>query len=149
MESFAGIILRLERRIRPGDSIQTDDDAGKLERFNFQSLAIMTDDGQLVHVPYSRITSNVIAQSTNQEKLMAHSFSLKVGTKESHQSVKERIVQLVISCPWTAVSHPVQVNASGAGEFKVTAKTIDNAVFYKLEGYVRKRLQEIEAEINQ
>lgn len=142
MEFYAGIVLRLERRILLGDIIETSSGAGKVEHFHFQSLAVMTDDGHLVHVPYSKVTGDVVAQSTEQEKLMAQSFAIRVST-DKPQEMKQQITELVNACPWTAVLHPIQVNFNGQDTFKVTARSIDNSVFYKLEAYVTKRLESL------
>lgn len=142
MEFYAGIILRLERRIQMGDKIETASGAGRVEHFHFQSLAMMTDDGLLVHIPYRKVTGDMVAQSTEQEKLMAQSFAVMVST-DRPQEMKQQITELVKACPWTAVLQPIQVNYNGDGTFKVTARSIDNSVFYKLEMYVNKRLDSL------
>lgn len=140
MEFFSGIFLRLERRIQIGDLLQTDHGSGRVERFFFQSLALHTDEGQIVHLPYSKITGDVVAQSTDQEKLLAQSFTVQHPSDDPH-SIKQRISMLVYRCPWTAVLHPVNVTHSENDTYKITARTIDKADFYRLESYVQKRLK--------
>ncbi len=142
MEFFAGIFLRLERRIEVGDVIQTDQGSGKVDHFNFQSLALQTDEGHLVHLPYSRITSGVVAQSTDQEKLLAQTFTLQY-TSDNPQEVKEYIKNLVYRCPWTAVLHPVNVVYGDDNIYKITARTIDKSDFHRLEAFVQKRLDKV------
>lgn len=143
MEFFAGLTLRLERKIQTNDVIKTRDYTGRIYRFNFQSLALMTDDGQLVHVPYSVITNSIVAQSTDQERLMAQSFLVELTTEKPHE-LRQYIEKLVVSCPWTAISHPAQVVFNGKQGFKVTAKAIDNQVFYKIERYVKQHLKALQ-----
>lgn len=142
MQFYAGILLRLEKRIQLGDRIETSAGSGRVERFHFQSLTVLTNDGHLVHVPYSLLMSDVVTQSTEQEKLMAQSFTVKVST-ERPQEVKQKLTRLVNACPWTAVLHPIQVVHVGEEVFKITAKSIDNSVFDKVEMYVIKRLESL------
>ena len=140
MEFFAGLTFRLERKIQINDVIKTRDYAGRIYRFNFQSLSIMTDDGQLVHVPYSLMTNSIVAQSTDQERLMAQSFLVELSAEKPHE-MRQYIEKLVVSCPWTAISHQAQVVFDGNQGFKVTAKAIDNHVFFKIERYVKRHLK--------
>jgi hypothetical protein len=140
MEYYAGLLLRLEGRIKTGDTIETKIGSGKIEQFNFQTLAVMSTDGQMIHIPYSKVTGDVVWQRTDQMKLMAQSFTLEVNAVEDEE-MKNRIWLLVHCCPWTAVLHPIQVTKTAPDTYRVTAKTIDNEMFYKLENYVRKRLK--------
>lgn len=140
MEFFAGLTLRLEQKIQRNDAIKTQKYAGRIYKFNFLSLAIMTDDGQLVHVPYSVMTNSIVAQSTDQERLMAQSFLVELSAEKPHE-MRQFIEKLVVSCPWTAISHPAQVVFDGNRGFKVTAKAIDNHVFFKIERYVKQHLR--------
>lgn len=142
MEFYAGMVLRLERRFQLGDRIETPNGTGTVERFYFQSLVILGDDGRLVHIPYSQIADKVVLQSTDREKSMAQSFTVEVDA-DNPEMVKEQMTAIAFGCPWTAVTQQVQVNHDGNGRFQVTAKTIDNAVFAKLEHYVRKRANKL------
>ncbi len=140
MEFFAGIFLRLERRIELGDMIQTQNGSGKVVRFHFQSMALRSDEGHLIHLPYSRVSSDVVAQSTNQEKLLAQSFTIHYPNTNT-QVAKEFIKNLVYRCPWTAVLQPVNITFNDEQIFTITARTIDKSDFHRLEAYVKKRLE--------
>lgn len=142
MEFYAGLLFRLERRIKIDDSIHTAHGAGKVLRFHFQSLTILTNEGEIIHVPYSIVTGEVIAQRTDQSKLMAQSFSVN-WQFNSVQEAKEKLWNMVYSCPWTAALHPIQITHIDTDEYRVTAKTIDNELFFKLESYVRNRVKEL------
>lgn len=139
MEFYSGVLLRLEGRLNIGDTIETESGSGRIEHFYFQSLTMMSLDGQLIHLPYSKITSGVVGQRTDQARLMAQSFTVTARNGDVH-AVKDKIQSLVFSCPWTAVLHPVQITSTEPGKYRVSAKTIDNTMFYKLENYVEKRL---------
>lgn len=141
MEFYSGMLLRLERRIKVGDTIHTAHGAGKVLHYHFQSLAILTDEGEIIHVPFSKVTGEVIAQRTDQSQLMAQSFSVK-WKSENVQQAKDKLWILVFSCPWTAALHPIQVTHTDSDNFRITAKTIDNDAFHKLESYVRNRVKE-------
>lgn len=140
-EFYAGVLLRLERRIKIGDTIQSAHGEGRVRQFHFQSLTILTDEGEIIHVPYSKITGEVIAQRTDQSKLMAQSFSVVLESSDA-QDTKEKLWLMVYSCPWTAALHPIQIVRTDTDTYRITAKTIDNEVFYKLESFVRNRVKE-------
>lgn len=139
MEFFSGIFLRLEQRIEPGDTLQTPQGSGRVERFYFQSLGLQTDEGHVIYIPYTRITSEVVAQSTDQEKLLAQTFVVQHPASDTH-AVQELITDLVYRCPWTAVLHPVNVSQTAENTYKITARTIDKSDFPRLETFVQKRL---------
>lgn len=139
MEFYNGLLLRIEGRMKIGDTIETESGSGRIDHFYFQSLTVMSLDGQLIHLPYSKITGGVVGQRTDQARLMAQSFTVSLNGGDV-QMVKDKIENLVFSCPWTAVLHPVQITITGPGKYRVSAKTIDNDMFYKLENYVGKRL---------
>lgn len=142
MEFYAGMLFRLERRIKIGDTIHTAHGAGKVLHFHFQSLTIINNEGEIIHVPYSKVTEEVIAQRTDQSQLMAQSFSVQ-WKSDNVQEAKEKLWTMVYSCPWTAAMHPIQVTHTEAENYRITAKTINNDVFYKLESYVRNRVKEL------
>ncbi len=142
MEFFTGIFLRLEQRIERGDILQTAEGSGKVEGFYFQSIGLQSTEGYITYLPYSRVTNDVVVQRTDQQKLMAQSFEVHVASNNPHK-VKEVITELVYFCPWTAVLHPVNVAHTTDETYLVTARTINQSDFSRLEAFVLKRLRKI------
>jgi small-conductance mechanosensitive channel len=65
----AGVIILLEQRIHPGDSIETGDLQGEVREIGFRASTIRTWSGADVTVPNSKLTSERVTNWTQSDRL--------------------------------------------------------------------------------
>jgi potassium-dependent mechanosensitive channel len=96
----AGVILKYERRINVGDSVELAGGvAGKVQKVGIRASVIATGDGAEVIVPNSALVSNQVTNWTLSSR--TRRSALQIGV--AYGTPPQRVIELLVAA---ATSHP-------------------------------------------
>lgn len=139
---MAGMFFRLNKHYRVGEIIAYEGWSGTIQRFGSQSLEVRTQDGQIVFIPYGKLQESLIIKSESEAQSAAYSFSIITNKKEPAPEVRKKVLQHLISLPWSSVHKVpfVAVRESSENQFQieVTVYPIEKAHGRQIETSIRK-----------
>jgi small-conductance mechanosensitive channel len=119
----AGLILKSEYGLTKGLSISTKDFSGKIQRSSLLNAEILTDDQEIIKVPYSKISGEIIKIPVKGDLLRKYEFVLRFPAKKSIDETKKIAFKRLISKPWIIPSKKPELlykkTESGFHVFKV------------------------------
>ena len=98
---LAGIVLKSEMPFQTNQYISIAQTAGTLKRFGYRSLVIETDSGQIVKIPYSRLTNEIITCQNNSEGLKGYETTVTVSSSKEKDDTTWLISKKIMLLPWT------------------------------------------------
>jgi small-conductance mechanosensitive channel len=99
---FSGIIFRFKHNLRNDSYVRAGDLSGRIKSQHLTYLKIISDDGQIIRIPYSRIAHEVITEQAYPGALEEHVMHLRVDLSAGNTSASELLVRTVIlNAPWS------------------------------------------------
>jgi small-conductance mechanosensitive channel len=98
---FAGIIFRIKHNLKTGSYIHTGDISGQIKAQQITYLKIMTDDGQLIRVPYSKIVLEVITELAYRGSREQHIINIQVDLSLDKTKAESLIRAALLNTPWS------------------------------------------------
>lgn len=136
-ELIAGVVFRMAARFNENDSIQTSHYSGTIKKFHFDSIELEAGDGQIIFIPYSKLSGEVTIKNESVGQTTAHSFQLVTTTAIEPEIVSEKITSYLLSLPWSSVNnHPQAILAdqeAGQYKFDITCYPVDKSYAKKIE----------------
>jgi small-conductance mechanosensitive channel len=143
---LAGIFFRLNKQYSEGEIIAYEGWSGIIQRFGSQSLEVRTQEGQIVYIPYGKLQESLITKSEKEAQSAAYAFSIILDKKELVPDIKTRILQHLVSLPWSSVHKVPNValkeTQENRLEIEVTVYPIEKSHGKPIEDSVRKLTQE-------
>jgi hypothetical protein len=100
---FPGIILKFGDKLQVGDSIAVNGYAGKILEFGNRDLKIISQEGEEMLIPYSRINTELKIGQKSSPKILYKTLVL-----EEAQS-RQQIEKALYHNPWIIISSPVSI----------------------------------------
>lgn len=136
-ELIAGVAFRISARFSENDSIQTSQYSGTIKKFHFDSIELEAGDGQIIFIPYSKLSGEVTIKNESAGQTSAHSFQLITTTVNEPEVVSKNITTYLLSLPWSSVNNHPQViladQEDGHYKFDITCYPIDKSYAIKIE----------------
>jgi hypothetical protein len=104
-DAFSGLVLILERRIRPGMRLEGEDFAGAVVRVGWRSILLRGSRG-FVEVPNRRVVSTPVRTSPSAR----HELVLHLDPARGASELRRAIEDAVIASAWAAPSAQVRVH---------------------------------------
>lgn len=105
----AGIILKTEILFEIKQRVKTPQAEGILRKTGYRSIEIETDQGELVKIPYSRLTTNAIYLQNKDESSLGHEVVLKVKSNIPIQEFKDNVINEILLLPWSSINKEPKV----------------------------------------
>ncbi|OQY26577.1 MAG: hypothetical protein B6244_13105 [Candidatus Cloacimonetes bacterium 4572_55] len=138
---IAGLILHLDDDFSPDDYIQIRDIQGRITRFGYRTLDILTDNKETVKFPYSRLTGQPIVKMERPEKWEPHTFLLELPRQETVGKLIDCIKTTALNAPWSVIpKKPVilkQSDTESSHIFKVSVYALSPHYAPLIEDYIR------------
>ncbi len=140
MQAFSGLMIRLERRFRLGDSIRTSHGNGQVAAFYMQSLGVLNESGELLSIPYTEVAFQPYARQTDRALNMPDRFEISWPYAEPENALGQ-LRQWAEQCPWTASVQPVQVSQTESGSYQLSVFPVDRLALRNIEKYVKSKME--------
>ena len=127
---FAGIILMVRHNLKTGSYIRAGDFSGQIETHKLTYLKILTGDGQILRVPYSRIINEVITELAFPGTLAEHIIHLHVELSSGSAMMAESMIRnTVLNNPWSNLKEEPSISLMKENEegyfFEITLLSIN------------------------
>jgi len=136
-ELIAGVLFRGSARFYEGDRIQTSQYSGTIKKFHFDTIEIEAGDGQIVFIPYSKLSGEITIKNESDGQTSAHTFQIKIISNNEAENISGNIKSYLLSLPWSSVTSNPQVTLfNQEGEkfiFDVTCYPVDKSYAKKME----------------
>jgi len=99
---IAGIILRTQDLYETGHQLSVGSVTGKISKLGYLNIEVQEQDGAVIKIPYSKITSNIHVNKNENKMVSTHKFSLKVSSHQLLEGVIDKIRKSILNSPWHA-----------------------------------------------
>ena len=120
-DAVAGVVLRAENVLEPGQSIRCGELTGTIAKIGARSLAIETEDGRRVRVPYGRLGASPLDLASARERGIALRFHVSVP--------RDRSVETDVSAIRRAAMHSFFASACFEPRVRLVADDPDARTF--------------------
>jgi hypothetical protein len=86
--------------------------SGKVRKLGLRYLVLEDDRGEKVHIPYSRISEQVLSSPPEEDTSHSHVVSLHIPRTVTPQVIKSELTSQLVNMPWVIVDNPPQVSVS-------------------------------------
>ncbi len=100
-DMLAGFFFRIRYTLKPGAHISTPNESGVLKSYGITSLKLVTSDGILLNIPYSRIINDIIAEKSFRGAPEEHILELQADLSLGRTKAEELIRLTLLNSPWT------------------------------------------------
>lgn len=143
---IAGIILKIENTIKPGQNISFSSLSGKINKIGYRTLEITNDNGETVEIPFSNIVRQNVVILLNKEKRAGHTIRLKVSTVNQPEKIKEVLEKHLLEMPWIISNDDIDINIIREDKDNFNAeikfKILSSDMVFKTEELLNKYIKE-------
>ncbi len=97
---LAGVLLKSEKSLMPGQYIKTLAVQGSIQKLGSRSMEVINDSGEMIRIPYSRLSSELITLPPEDEDNLPHHMELELDTDESPDQLRAFILDQLVAMPW-------------------------------------------------
>jgi len=107
-----GILLVIQRKIELNTRIEIGEISGKVVKVGYFTFEIKSKDGNIETIPYSKIQSQVITNSSENINLEKQLVSFTIPSTKNMDETVDRLKLILLNSPWVAASQqPIIKNA--------------------------------------
>ncbi len=103
---LAGIMLKTEKALQPGQVIKTPIAEGKVTKMGFLSMELINDAGETVNVPYSRLSNQLFIIPPKNEDSLPHQAEIVLASSQASEQTKEKAIKYLMALPWVISPAP-------------------------------------------
>ncbi len=114
---LAGVLLKAEKALEPGQMIKTPFVEGKIKALGSRSLELINDDGEIVRVPYARLSNELLIVPPGNDDFLPHHVEVPLAPGQSPEKVQALVKKRLLAMPWIIDPEPVVkvVKTAGSG----------------------------------
>ncbi len=113
---FAGIVIRSENALEPGQFFKTTFVEGRILKLGIRSMELETLEGERVKVPYGRLNNQLLNRPPGQEKNYGHTLKLRMPKAGKPARLKNQILAELNNMPWIISGYPPMVSITSESE---------------------------------
>lgn len=98
---FAGFVFRVKYRLKPGSFISAGNISGQIKSHLFTSVKLITTDGLLLYVPYSKLVNEVIIEKGFHGTPKEHTLQICAESSLGRPETEELIKSVLLGSPWS------------------------------------------------
>lgn len=140
---LAGVLLKSENSLVVGQTIKTLSVQGKIQKLGPRFMEVVNTSGEMVRIPYSRISNEMITLPPDDADNLPHHIELDLQTIESPDQIKAFILDQLVAMPWVVWPAPVvdmQSIDRGRMSVRVTYYTHERSQSMLVEDQLKKAL---------
>lgn len=100
---FAGIILRLDNSFNLNEWVKIKDFSGKIVKLGYRTFELETGTGEMVSIPYSRISGEIRTKPNVSEKVKGHSFIIRLPKNYPIEETAKKVKFTLANAPWSSL----------------------------------------------
>jgi small-conductance mechanosensitive channel len=121
---ISGVILRVDRTIRPGDIIEVHDQWMRIEKLGVRMTYGTTAKGEAIMIPNATVAQSVIKNLTRQNRLYQIRSSLNVPYSADLEKVRQTLEDTVANLEWRSSGREPSVLLAEFTRFNVIYKVL-------------------------
>ncbi len=113
---LAGVLLKSEKALHPGQVIKTPIVEGKIKSMGFRNIELINEAGETVNIPYSRLSDQLFIIPPDNEDSLPHQAKITLEPKQATEQTKERVYKYLMAMPWVISPAPgIQIIKTNEG----------------------------------
>ena len=112
---LAGVLLKAEKALEPGQMIRTPVVEGRIKRLGSRSLELVNQAGEVVRLPYARLSSEVFILPPESEESLPHRVEVPLPGDHSPEEIQKEILKSLHAMPWIIAPAPEVKIIKGTG----------------------------------
>lgn len=145
---FAGAIFKIQNDLNKGDYIKTGSISGQIKSVNLTSIEIISDEGQTIKIPNSKLSQDLISGMNTPEGLEEFNIHLEVDKRFTKQEIEHKIKYEIANSAWSNFKNPPVIklhNDNGKTyTYDVLVYTLNHQHFSAVEKTLKEKLEFIE-----
>ncbi len=142
---IAGALFKMNRDFKEHDSIQVDNMEGKIIEMGNRLLKIETDSGEVIYIPYGKLSQQTIIKIHPGEMILSHTFTISSKKNEKAEVKLDKIRFEILSLPWSSITRPPKLDIIHEDEqhfiIEVKLYSLEKLYFFKMEQEIRKKFE--------
>lgn len=142
---IAGALFKMNRDFKENDSIQVDNFEGKIIEMGNRLLKIESDSGEIIYIPYSKLSQQTIIKIHPGEMVLSHTFTITSKKNEKAEVKMDKIRFEILSLPWASITRPPKIDIIHEDEqnfiIEVKLYSLEKLYFFKMEQEIRKKFE--------
>ena len=107
---FAGMVFKTGNAFTPGQTLITPIASGTIRKLGLRCLVLEDDRGEKLHIPYSRLSEQILSSPPEEDTSHSHVIELHVPRTVKAQIVKNELFTEMVNMPWVIADNPPQVS---------------------------------------
>ncbi len=142
---IAGIMIKTDSEINIKETITISEITGRVVKFQFRTLKIETESGQIVNIPYTHILNEKVIKSDRTDTISGYTFELIVKKNDELRIIINKIEKTIMHLPWSSlkknpVIKPIMENEK-TYTLELTVYSLKKNFFYNIENYLKSNYQ--------
>jgi hypothetical protein len=142
---ISGGVFKLNARFEINDTVQIDEYQGKIVGMGNHRLELESENGEIIYIPYSKLSDAVIIKLHPGEMVLSHSFTMSTQTNKSIADTIEEIRFAILSLPYASLKKTPQIKLFHEDQnnyvFELVVYTLEKEYFFKIEQEIRKKFE--------
>lgn len=143
---MAGILFKTQNNFVPGEVVQLMGVSGKLRAMLLTHVSIYTDDGEVVKIPYSKVSGEIISKKSVSGQVGCNYFEIKVPKKEELETYLNLFEKILLASPWRIKDSKPDVKLKSETDdfyvFEIHFEARSEKHLKYVADYLRKRIKE-------
>ncbi|MDW7693347.1 mechanosensitive ion channel [Flammeovirgaceae bacterium SG7u.111] len=143
----AGLILRLDAALSVGEKLSLPFAQGRITSMGFRSLSLESDRGEVISVPYSKITGEMRVSAQPSQTVHSQAFRLKVPQTEDLEGVINKTKTQLLTAPWFSLNREPQIKILEENEnyffLEAVIYAIEPTYFEKIKKYLMQANEDV------
>ncbi len=97
---LAGVLLKAEKSLTPGQTIRTPLGGGRIKRLGSRAVELINEQGETVRIPYSRLSNELLILPPGDEESRPHHLRILLPATLSPDAAQEVITRKLLAMPW-------------------------------------------------
>lgn len=95
----AGLVFKFNDDYKKGQLLEVNNFKGFIERINYLNIDLISNEGEVIKIPYSKIQTNIHKKSVLDKNTIRHNFQLQFPLSVSFDNIKEEIINEILLTP--------------------------------------------------
>lgn len=104
---IAGLVFKLNDNYQKGQFIEVNDIKGYIEEMNYLTLDLISETGETIKIPYSKIQGNIHKKSILDKSTIQYKFELQIPKNYSFEKAKGEIKKAILLTPGVDLKEPI------------------------------------------
>ncbi|MGM0573484.1 MAG: mechanosensitive ion channel domain-containing protein [Bacteroidota bacterium] len=104
---LAGVLIKTEKVIEPGQVIKTPFVEGRIKTLGIRSMKLINNEGEVVKIPYSRLNNDLFVLPPEDTDSLPHHVTFLLPLTMEADKAGQEIFEYLMAMPQVVTPHPV------------------------------------------